>query len=208
MYPETYVENARSVFQTTFTLDSTAEDPTGADTPLTPFHRNAAGDFWTSNLVRNTSALGYTYPELVGNPSNDTLKATIKALYEDSAPAALVARQEGGEDKTARDFNVLLELPVGYTASVFLGESSRDPGSWPTEKNYIGSFSTTFNVGMSVGDNTLNGLVSLSASLAQAHKDGQLKSVEEDAVVQFLKKELNWKVTSFVSPRKFHEADG
>lgn len=199
LYPETYVEPQRSVYQTTFTLDSSSEEPTGGDTPLTPFHRNAAGDFWTSNLVRDTTKLGYTYPEFVGNPSNDTLKAAIKKLYDDSASATLVARKEPAVNQTVRDYNVLLGMPTGYTAAVFLGEAGSNPTTWPTEKNYVGSFSTTFIIGMGVGDNTLNGLVGLSASLVAAHQNGQLESVEEDKVVEYLKKQLNWKVASFVS---------
>lgn len=32
--------------------------------PLRPFHKDASGDYWTSSDVKETTALGYTYPDL------------------------------------------------------------------------------------------------------------------------------------------------
>lgn len=34
---------------------------------LTPFYANAGGDFWTSDMLRDTAALGYTYGELASS---------------------------------------------------------------------------------------------------------------------------------------------
>jgi tyrosinase len=159
----------------------------GADTPLTPFHRNAQGEFWTSNLVRDITKLGYTYPELVGNPSNETLVANIKALYDDGAVSRLEGlskRQENGE-KTSRDWNVHVELVPGYTTSVFLGGDA----------GYVGSFSTLFQKGMGKADLPFNGLISLSSGIASAIEGGSLAGPTEDEVVEFLKKDLQLKVT-------------
>jgi tyrosinase len=198
IYPDTYVTPVRATRQTTFTLDAFAEDPVGPDTPLHPFHLNKNGDFWTSNLVRDITKLGYTYPELMGNPSNDTLKAKVRELYEDAPSKTLLKRQdENGE--TYREYNAIISLPSGYKVSIFLGDVGSDPLKWPTEDNYIGSFSTKFNLGLSDDDNVLNGLVGLSRKIAEAHEKGNLKSTEESAVVEYLKANLKWKVTTTVS---------
>ncbi|KAF2114035.1 common central domain of tyrosinase-domain-containing protein [Lophiotrema nucula] len=194
VYPDSYVEPERSVRETTFTINSDWE--VGPDSDLTPFHRNSEGAFWTPALVRDVERLGYTYPELQDRPSNETLKMRIRDLYDDSASARLVVRQGGAQDKTSRDWKALIELPTGYSASVFLGEAGSDPVNWPAEENYVGSFSTTFNIGMGSETDVLNGLVGLTANIAKAHESGMLGSVEEDSVVDYLKANLKWKVAS------------
>lgn len=198
VYPDTFVDSVRATRQSTFTLDAFAEDPVGADTPLHPFHRNTAGDFWTSNLVRDITKLGYTYPELMDKPSNDTLKARVNALYYDAPKTTLTRRQEG-DIQTTRDYNARIELPTGYSASVFLGEPGDNPINWPADEQYAGSFSTKFNVGLSLDDNVLNGLVGLSRKIAKAHEDGKLQSVDEKAVVSYLKANLKLKIVGTVS---------
>ena len=52
---------------------------------LRPFHRNAAGEFWTSASVRDHTVFGYTYPELIGLSDNVTLVQRVNALYGPNA---------------------------------------------------------------------------------------------------------------------------
>ncbi|RIB29670.1 common central domain of tyrosinase-domain-containing protein [Gigaspora rosea] len=51
------------------------------NTPLAPF-RKSENEYWTSKLVRNTKALGFTYPELEKNPnSRDLLRSMLKYYH-------------------------------------------------------------------------------------------------------------------------------
>ncbi|KAF2239966.1 Di-copper centre-containing protein [Viridothelium virens] len=60
-----------------------------ANSPLTPFHRDTTGDFWTTNLVRNWSTtFHYTYPEFAdSNGSPAAINSYINKLYGPSATA-------------------------------------------------------------------------------------------------------------------------
>ncbi|KAF2001264.1 Di-copper centre-containing protein [Amniculicola lignicola CBS 123094] len=195
LYPDTYVTPGRSSRQNTFTLDGSAEEPIGDFTPLHPFHRNTEGDFWTSALVRDTTKLGYTYPELVGNPSNATLKAKIRTLYDDSVPAQLSVRQEGGGEKTVREYRATVKMPAGFVASLFLGEPESTPIDWPLDDRFTGSFSTMFDR-MASNDESFvfTSVVTLSAKIAGDKQSGKLKSDDESAVVEYLKTNLKLKI--------------
>lgn len=204
LYPDTYVTPGRSPRQNTFTLDGSAEEPIGDFTPLHPFRRNAEGEFWTSALVRDITKLGYTYPELVGNPSNDTLKAKIRTLYDDSVPATLTTRQERGNETTVRQYRATVKMPAGFTASLFLGEPESSPTDWPLDDRFTGSFSTMF-ARMPSNDESflLSSVVSLSAKIANDKDSGKLKSDDEAAVVDYLKANLKLKIESVVSFASF-----
>lgn len=52
---------------------------------LHPFHRNQAGDFWTSASVRDHTIFGYTYPELIGLSEDVTLVRRVNQLYGENA---------------------------------------------------------------------------------------------------------------------------
>ncbi|CAI6323107.1 unnamed protein product [Periconia digitata] len=78
VFPETYLESC-DAGSGTWTIER--GQLLDADSPLTPFHKNAAGDFWTATNSRNINDMGYTYPELANNPSNASIVAAIKAQY-------------------------------------------------------------------------------------------------------------------------------
>lgn len=52
---------------------------------LEPFHKNTAGDKYTSASARDIQSFGYSYPELTGNYSASTVRAAINNLYGSSA---------------------------------------------------------------------------------------------------------------------------
>jgi len=54
-----------------------------ANSPLTPFHKNSNGDFWTTNDVRDyESTFHYTYPEFVSSDgSQAAIAGLINGLY-------------------------------------------------------------------------------------------------------------------------------
>lgn len=80
--PNSWVTN-HSNPMATFTLD--AGTYADENTPLYPFHRNQAGDFWTSASIRDHTIFGYTYPELIGLSGDTALVERINQLYGDNA---------------------------------------------------------------------------------------------------------------------------
>lgn len=81
LYPNSYVEPTVDEFGTYTIPAGSTEDET---TPLTPFHKNANGDFWDSTAVRNTSTFGYSYPEVQWWNSSVNTKQAVNALYGNS----------------------------------------------------------------------------------------------------------------------------
>lgn len=80
--PDSWVTNNSNP---TATFTSAAGAYADEDTPLHPFHRSRAGDFWTSASVRDHTIFGYTYPELVGLSADDTLVMRVNRLYGNDA---------------------------------------------------------------------------------------------------------------------------
>lgn len=60
-----------------------------ADSPLTPFHKDTVGTFWTSNMVRNwATTFKYTYPEFTNSDgSKNSIVSYVAKLYGPSATA-------------------------------------------------------------------------------------------------------------------------
>ena len=66
-------------------------------TPLKPFHKDAAGNFWTSQSARYTTTFGYNYPETSGG-TPASAKAAVNKLYGPSSGKKISKRalQAGG----------------------------------------------------------------------------------------------------------------
>jgi tyrosinase len=72
-----------------------------ADSPLTPFHRNSNGDFWTSNQVRDTKTFKYTYPEFSNSDgSTKAIQSAINKLYGPGATATAGSSKRSAEPQT------------------------------------------------------------------------------------------------------------
>lgn len=55
---------------------------------LTPFHKDTAGDFWTSNDVQEWTQFGYTYPEFADSDgSRASIVSYVNKLYGPTATA-------------------------------------------------------------------------------------------------------------------------
>lgn len=85
IHPDSWVINQRDSFGTFAIPPSTETD----QTKLYPFSKDSAGTYYTSNDVRDTRSLGYTYPEIrpwgksAQQNSND-VRAAIQKLYDPS----------------------------------------------------------------------------------------------------------------------------
>ena len=93
LHPDSFVTNHTNILPTFTTPPRSWADE---NTPLHPFHRNEAGDFWTSTLVRDHTTFGYTYPELVGLTDNVTLVRRVNALYGENATSQFSWDQKQG----------------------------------------------------------------------------------------------------------------
>lgn len=90
IYPNSWIEPEETDMETA-TIKS--GDILTGETPLKPFHKNAAGDFWTSTTSRDVAAFGYTYPEIQGGTPASTRQA-VNALYGSSSIGKIARRSE------------------------------------------------------------------------------------------------------------------
>lgn len=72
-----------------------------ANSPLTPFHKNANGDFWTTNQVRDWKIFKYTYPEFANTDgSSRAIQSQINRLYGPGATATAGSTKRTVEPQT------------------------------------------------------------------------------------------------------------
>lgn len=196
LYPDTYVEPAAQ-WSGTWTTPAGAILDVNSD--LTPFHSNEQGDYLTSVDVRFTDSMGYVYPELAGNPSNDTLKATINALYAPETTS--ITKRQAGVPRIAispeqpRTYLCAIEAPhafVGtYNVEVFLGDITTAPNEWTKDPNFVGGHSM---LTLHENHHVVKGSVVLTPALQKKYSEGDLKGLETDEIVEYLKKNLHWRV--------------
>lgn len=181
-----------------------------AVTALTPFHINAAGDFWTSANSRNITSMGYTYPELANNPSNATLVASIKAQYSGPSDASASSTRElrrrsisQANATTPSNRTIYLAqitipqygLDDGagggspYDLLVFLGNISANSTSWLDSTAFVGLASTLGGLSMK-SNQTSTALIDLSDAIAK-----NLGNVTDTSKVSdYLKGNLKWRL--------------
>lgn len=206
-YPDTWVEDAEQA-KGTFTVAKGAIE--GPASPLAPFHMNALGDMWTSTTSRNWTSFGYTYPELMANPSNHTLTSTLNKLYKPTTQGLKnmntttpAPGDSNGSNNTtnvttkATDWLCEVKMPtdiqISYSVRAFLGEPDADPKNWPTDPNYIGQLASMSSPRMN-SDVVVTGNIVLTERLAQKYQSGELKSLDKADVAAYLKANFNWRI--------------
>jgi tyrosinase len=174
---------------------------------LTPFHNNAAGDFWTSNSARNITDLGYTYPELANSPSNATIVASIKAQY--SGPSDVLVTNTKSNRISQLDTSPAkkelyladISLPAygldngegggaPYNVLLFLGDAPSDVKDWQNADSFVG-LASTLGAPMFQVNQTTTHTIDLSQALEKAVESGA--TTEGDAL-KYLKQNLHYKV--------------
>ena len=104
----------------TWTVASGSTQDTSS--PLTPFHRNAAGTFWTTDAVRDWTLFKYTYPEYERTAgTRSAIQTVINTLYGPDA-SGFVKR------------NVVGLPPPSFTADASLPASSIEAAADPQTK--------------------------------------------------------------------------
>jgi tyrosinase len=85
MYPDSYGGSQVAPHNTWTIAKGTTQN---ANSPLTPFHKNTGGDFWTTNEVRDTKVFKYTYPEFTRTSGNKAaIVSVVNKLYGPNAAA-------------------------------------------------------------------------------------------------------------------------
>lgn len=190
----------------TYSHTTPHESLTG-DSALTPFHKNTAGDFWTSNSARSIADLGYTYPELANNPTNATVVASIKAQY--SGPSDVLVTKSAAKRVSSHNtspaikelYLAEIDLPsygldngIGggapYNVLLFLGDVPSDAKAWESAESFVGLASTLGAPGFQVNQTTTH-TIDLSLALEKAVKSGA--TTEGDAL-EFLKQSLHYRL--------------
>ncbi|KAK4997599.1 hypothetical protein LTR66_003012 [Elasticomyces elasticus] len=158
IYPDTYIQ---PMSQKGGTFTSTAGDVEDGSSPLTPFHDDASGSFWTSDSARNANDFGYTYPELIsGNQSSASLKAAINTLYGRTAGSTSISKRGVTENLATADSiavasavdgrmrhylaNIVSQkfgLEGSYSIYLFMGPFGNDPTKWSVDPNLVGTHS-------------------------------------------------------------------
>ncbi|KAF2272084.1 Di-copper centre-containing protein [Westerdykella ornata] len=187
IYPDTYVEQCNAGSETwTIKLN----DSLAANSPLTPFHMNTAGDFWTAAKARDIRQMGYTYPELASNPSNATLVTEVIRLYSEGSNGG--ARRAKREDvpEASQVYLAQAELPSGgspYSIYVFLGEVTDNAVTWSGLDSFVGLASTLGTH----GTNPLRSTIDLTHAVGEKIAKGDIK---EDGALDYLKQHLKWRL--------------
>ncbi|ORX94962.1 hypothetical protein BCR34DRAFT_525763 [Clohesyomyces aquaticus] len=197
VFPETYVEQCPA---DTPTYSINRGDLLDANSPLTPFHKNAKGDWWTSANSRNTRDMGYTYPELASNPSNSTLVKQIKTLYGPATGfAAKYKRQNHLPSRSTKQTRYLakVEFPVyglnagaPYNVLMFLGNVSSDSKTWLGSEAFVGLASSLGGVNMR-SEMVATATVDLNDKIEK--KIGS-KELTVEGTVEYLRANLRWRM--------------
>lgn len=190
-----------------------------AYTPLKPFKKDTAGDFWTSEDVRQTTVLGYNYPETANGATAASVRSAVNKLYSSSSSSKkrwLSNRFEGrAAQEGDRDYKVVFNaekhcLGTSYDTYVFLGphNASCTPETCIKDPNFVGIYGvlakkTDYSNGTvgnyHVSNNTLpklaiTGEVPLTTALQGKVATGELAGLDEASVTAYLAKNLNWQV--------------
>ena len=193
------------------------------DSPLTPFHKDASGNFWTTNEVRHTNTFHYTYPEFADSDgSKKAIASYVNKLYGPSATATAGSSKRTALPEPvvasaliqARDPTPLVasngslfqyvanirtpRYALNGTYNIYLfnsGPTSEDPASWILDPNLIGPMGVLAQEDSTGNKNVIAaGSVPLTRTLSNEVATGTLSNLTEAIVVPYLKNELEWRV--------------
>ncbi|KAH7065183.1 hypothetical protein B0J12DRAFT_693548 [Macrophomina phaseolina] len=164
-----------------------------SSTPLTPFHRDVSGSFWTSDTVRQTSNLGYTYPDLLASNgqaiSTQQLTSNLRNAYGSTSSSALMAAN--GDSSSATTYDYMAQIVLDKTS---LGGQSCAV-QFTLAGNYVASFAALAlppSPNGQSGPITSSGTVMLTDTLTAKG----VNPSDRDATIKYLNQNLKWQVVS------------
>jgi len=190
------------------------------DTDLLPF-RKTAGEFWSPNACRNTTVLGYAYPETQrwkytsDEAYQDAVTSIISTLYGGrtrlqltttgvASPTAFAERLSDNNN-TFTDWTISTQataskLPRTFIVrfslvGIFQSDPSVDVGSWmmlmPDDKQHNGVHDLPLGP---QAEKVLHGTTSITSHLIDLVNAGKLDSLDIVDVVPYLRDYFAWNV--------------
>jgi tyrosinase len=206
--PNTYVVPEPARYNSFTTRANSIQD---INTPLTPFHKDASGAFWTSADVHDTSTFGYAYRETASYPGQNVTANVISAINTLYGPGAISSSGTQSESKSKRtrvipttpvDLSVdglytewianikvkKYALGVPFFIHIFIGPFDPDPFSWSFESNLVGTHSIFVKAGECNCDTEqmISATIPLTDALAKHFRNGDLESLSPKDVNAFL----------------------
>lgn len=187
---------------------------------LKPFKKNAAGDLWTSDDVRNWTVFGYTYPELQPGWTTASVRAAVDSLYSNQEDPAITAQAPQPSTKRSTEKRQILDLtgqPVvdafeyyinvrasknalrqPYYIYAFFGDAGPS-ASWNSAKNLAGMLGIaarllTCEQAAIMPTVLTTGTIPLNRALKESVCKGELEISTSEDIDSYLKANLNWKV--------------
>lgn len=184
LYPDSYVEPMAAVNPTFTYPKGSVEDVNSrksrlskmiyvilTGSALAPFHSDTQGTNWTSAKVINTNTFGYTYPELLNDSNQASVKSAINNLYGNTAGSTTVSKDKNKNRRSATDnigsaasvqgtatgnstsyeyiANVVSQkfaMGSSYAVYLFLGNYSSNSNDWGTDPNLVGIHGVFANI--------------------------------------------------------------
>jgi tyrosinase len=186
-----------------------------ASTKLLPF-RKTPGEFWTFNDCRDTTVLGYTYPEtqrwkfdsdeayqdnvtsIISNLYGGRSRMQLMTHHTTAGSQMLLSHNNTFTDWTIESSVVAAKFPSTFVVSfslvsLFQSDPSIDIGSWmvlmPEHKNEVHTSRRPV-----VKEKRLNGTTSITSHLIDRVNAGALASLDQADVVPYLRQYLTWNV--------------
>jgi tyrosinase len=206
----TYVTPEPSRYGTYTTEVNATQDITS---PLTPFHKNATGEFWTSADVPSTDIFGYAYPETAsyeGQNVSANVIAAINRLYGPNVsagainPTGMVA-ERAIANATGQYTHWMANIKVSKHAlgapffiHLFIGTVNTNMSSWQLDPNLVGT--QGIFVGASVcshcdATQMVSATLPMTDALGKRVDNGDLRSLNPNDVNAYLAGQLQYRVT-------------
>jgi len=171
--------------------------PDTANTSLSPFSTDTAGDFYTSETSQTLDTFGYSYTELPWGTPPDVLQTSVttavNTLYGGPSSPGKSRRDAVSQIKEWSVAIMVLKsaLPgLRFLIQIFLGDIPDNPLDWSTSESLVGTFAVMPPPAGGTSDVTVYNEISLVNKLAINGYDGQ----DVDATVGYLKENLHWRV--------------
>ncbi|EGX45615.1 hypothetical protein AOL_s00169g221 [Orbilia oligospora ATCC 24927] len=117
-----------------------------------------------------------------------------------SADALTTVQDKVVENKKYQDWETEIKvnnaaLKSSFNIHVFLGDVPSDSKTWATDKNLVGTHSIITTVDGGHMDSVVGGTVPLTSSLLNKVVAGEIKDLEKETVVPYLKKNLKVRIS-------------
>ncbi|KAF3762479.1 Di-copper centre-containing protein [Cryphonectria parasitica EP155] len=175
-----------------------------ASTPLTPFYASSNGTFWDSDMLRDPTALGYTYPEMrseyssLPSPLRDYHKSYSYAASKRQSDQSLPVNRIISDQGQYREWIANIRAERQGLDGPFSIQLSFESSSSTSSSCHVGSMgvfasppSVASLMQMTPGAQYISSTVPLTRALVDKMADGTISSLEPDEISSFLNTNLH-----------------